>query len=57
MDEKLKFLVPPSALKPLLTAIASSKVDFPLPFSPTKKVTLLDKAKLSKLLTTGKFLM
>ncbi len=53
LDEKQKFLVPPSALNPLLTAIASNNVDLPLPFSPTKKLTLLDKANLSKLLTTG----
>ena len=38
--EKEKFFVPPSALKPYATAIASSKVDLPVPFSPTKKVIL-----------------
>jgi len=34
--EKAKFEVPPSALSPAATAIASSSVDLPLPFSPTK---------------------
>ena len=37
--EKVKFFVPPSALKPYATAIASRSVDLPVPFSPTKKVT------------------
>ena len=32
-------MVPPSGLKPYATAIPSNKVDLPLPFSPTKKVT------------------
>ena len=41
--EKLKFLVPPSALNPYATAIASSSVDFPIPFSPPRIVILLDK--------------
>ena len=36
---KLKFLLPPSALNPAATAIASDSVDFPLPFSPTRNVT------------------
>ena len=54
-EEKQKFLVPPSALKPQLIAIASKSVDFPLPFSPTKKVTLLEKCRLFRLLTTGRF--
>jgi len=36
---KLKFLVPPSALNPYATAIASRIVDLPVPFSPTIKVT------------------
>ena len=31
--------VPPSGLNPYAAAIASSRVDFPLPFSPAKKVT------------------
>ena len=38
--EKRNFLVPPSGLKPAAIAIASMTVDLPLPFSPTKKVTL-----------------
>ena len=37
--EKSKFRVPPSALKPQATATASSRVDLPVPFSPTRKVT------------------
>ena len=37
--EKAKFREPPSGLKPRARATASSKVDLPLPFSPTKKVT------------------
>ena len=41
-DAKLKFLLPPSALKPAATAMASTRVDFPLPFSPIKNVTFLD---------------
>ena len=36
---KLKFFDPPSALNPAATAIASSRVDFPVPFSPTRYVT------------------
>lgn len=35
----LKFLDPPSALNPQATATASNRVDFPVPFSPTKNVT------------------
>ncbi len=34
--EKLKFRLPPSALKPAATAMPSMRVDFPLPFSPMK---------------------
>jgi hypothetical protein len=37
--ENLKFLLPPSALKPEATATASSSVDLPVPFSPTRNVT------------------
>ena len=37
--EKRKFRVPPSGLKPQHRANASSSVDFPEPFSPTRKVT------------------
>lgn len=36
---KRKFFVPPSALKPKATAIASSNVDLPVPFSPIMNVT------------------
>ena len=32
------FLVPPSMLKPSFSAMASSKVDLPEPFSPTKRL-------------------
>jgi hypothetical protein len=35
----LKFREPPSALNPQATAMASNRVDFPEPFSPTKNVT------------------
>ena len=34
----VKFSVPPSEGKPKATAIASIRVDFPIPFSPTKNV-------------------
>lgn len=34
----LLFFVPPDKLKPINLAIASNIVDFPDPFSPTKKV-------------------
>ena len=37
-------LPPPSALKPMATAMASRIVDFPVPFSPTKIVTGLENA-------------
>jgi hypothetical protein len=37
---KRKLRLPPSALKPAAMAIASNSVDFPLPFSPMKKVTI-----------------
>jgi len=36
-EAKLKFLLPPSALKPAATAMASANVDFPLPFSPDEE--------------------
>ncbi|GHE90738.1 hypothetical protein GCM10017786_23800 [Amycolatopsis deserti] len=36
---KSKFRLPPSGLKPAATASASTRVDLPLPFSPTRKVT------------------
>jgi hypothetical protein len=38
--EKWKFFEPPSALKPHATAIASRRVDLPVPFSPMMNVTL-----------------
>ena len=41
---KLKFALPPSALNPAATAIASTSVELPLPFSPTKKVTFGSKS-------------
>jgi hypothetical protein len=37
--EKRKFDEPPSAFMPAATAIASSSVDLPLPFSPMRYVT------------------
>src|SRR6266576_1621571 len=42
---KRKFFVPPSGLKPHATAIASSSVDLPEPFSPMKNVDLRMKLK------------
>jgi hypothetical protein len=36
---KLKFLLPPSGLKPASMATASISVDLRLPFSPIRKVT------------------
>jgi len=44
---KLKFWLPPSALKRAATAMASIRVDLPLPFSPTKKL-LLDADRASR---------
>ena len=35
-----KLRLPPSGFSPYETAIASINVDFPVPFSPTKNVTL-----------------
>jgi hypothetical protein len=49
-----KFLLPPSALKPSETAMASRRVDFPDPFSPTKKVTFACRLICWSALTTGK---
>ena len=37
---KLKLRLPPSGLRPDATATASSSVDLPEPFSPTRNVTL-----------------
>ena len=37
---KAKFEEPPSGFMPAATAIASSSVDLPLPFSPIRYVTL-----------------
>lgn len=36
---KSEIFVPPSALKPKATAIPSSNVDLPVPFSPIMNVT------------------
>ncbi|GAA2861706.1 hypothetical protein GCM10010472_18770 [Pseudonocardia halophobica] len=36
---KAKFREPPSALNPAATAMASTSVDLPDPFSPTRNVT------------------
>src|SRR5947207_890472 len=38
--EKRVFRLPPSGFRPIALAIASSKVDLPVPFSPIKNVTL-----------------
>jgi len=48
-----KFLVPPSALNPATTAIASMRVDFPEPFSPTRQVTLGARGNSSSARTAG----
>ena len=37
--ETVMFRLPPSALNPAATAMASTSVDLPLPFSPAKSVT------------------
>src|SRR5687767_7846065 len=49
----LKFLLPPSALKPVATAIASMRVDLPDPFSPTKNVTRGSRRSVLSLRTAG----
>src|ERR1700733_4606532 len=51
---KYIFLLPPSAPKPALSAIASRIVDLPLPFSPTKKVTALGNSISSSCFIIGK---
>ena len=52
-EQYKKFFDPLSLLNPSNRAIASIKVDFPTPFSPTKKVTFLDNFKLLKFFTSG----
>jgi len=44
---------PPSRLKPTCSAMASSRVDFPEPFSPTKKHTRLLNLISARFRTTG----
>jgi len=51
---KRKLRLPPSALKPIATAIASSRVDLPEPFSPTKKVTCGCRGNRPSARTTGR---
>jgi hypothetical protein len=51
--EKWKSRLPPSALKPTATAMASIRVDLPLPFSPTRKVTCGCRARVSSFATAG----
>ena len=46
-------LGPPSGLNPALTAMASSSVDFPIPFSPMMKVTGLRNSSRRKLASAG----
>jgi len=48
-----KFRLPPSRLKPTCSAMASSRVDFPEPFSPTKKHTRLLTLISARFRTTG----
>lgn len=45
---------PPTAIEPLVTAMASSRVDLPLPFSPTKNVTGDSRVTSPSCRTTGK---
>lgn len=47
-SRKVIISAPPSGLNPAAMAIASSKVDLPLPFSPTKKVMGLVNSRLFK---------
>src|SRR5688572_12325862 len=51
---KLKLRLPPSALRPAATAIASISVDLPLPFSPTRNVTFGCSASVSSCRTAGR---
>jgi len=51
---KLKLREPPSALKPAATARASRRVDLPLPFSPTMKVTARWSGSVSSVRTAGR---
>ena len=46
-------MLPPSGLKPALIAMASIKVDFPVPFSPVMNVTLLRNSNSYNSLITG----
>src|SRR3569833_3435108 len=48
-----KFFVPPSGLKHQATTRASIRVDLPLPFSPTRKVTAVCSSRVSRWRTTG----
>jgi hypothetical protein len=52
--QKRKFFEPPSGLKPQATAIASSRVDLPQPFSPIRKVTRGWRSSTSKCRTADK---
>ena len=53
INVKLKLRLPPSGLNPRTTAIASSNVDLPLPFSPTMNVTEGCRIRVSSLRTAG----
>ena len=51
--EKRRLRLPPSGLSPAAMAMASTRVDFPLPFSPTKNVTGADTSSASRELIAG----
>jgi hypothetical protein len=51
--EKLKLWLPPSAFNPSATAMASSSVDLPVPFSPMMNVTSELKASVWRFFTAG----
>jgi hypothetical protein len=50
---KLKLRLPPSGLRPQATAMASSRVDLPEPFSPMRKVTAGAKSMVSRCRTAA----
>ncbi|HEX2700137.1 MAG TPA: hypothetical protein VHM89_08050 [Acidimicrobiales bacterium] len=50
---KARLRLPPPGFTPALTATASTRVDFPVPFSPTKKVTVGPMSSWSRDATAG----
>ncbi len=52
-EDEVKFLVPPSGLKPALMAMASISVDLPEPLSPTRNVTARLNSSRGSVLTAG----